>query len=172
MLNVTRTRRALRSVRRTSHRLGTTLLQATAAVIPPELIIVAARFGSIAAVLFVVPFGVFVASRVVALVVPRMFRDAVPTGRVNARNIRVAPGCVLITLVPIIALGAGLALPVATVQRLRDSKKNERTRECQGCRPRSSHNSPSWSTRSHCSRKSCRCELPKRARFVQRGRRW
>ena len=87
MSNVMRTRRALRSVGRTSHRLGTTLLQATSAIIPPELIVVAAVLGSIAAVLLVVPFGPLVASRLVALVVPWMLRDAVSTRRVSSRDL-------------------------------------------------------------------------------------
>lgn len=79
--NVTRTWRALGPAGRASRRLGATLLQAAATFIPPELIVVATGFGDIAAILLVVPFGTFVASRVVARVVPRMLWDAEPTKR-------------------------------------------------------------------------------------------
>jgi hypothetical protein len=86
-------RRAFGSAGRASRGLGATILHATTAILPPELIAVAAVLRKRATALLVVPVVAFGrASRIAAFVIPRIFRDAEPIG-----------------LVPIIVLGAGVS---------------------------------------------------------------
>lgn len=85
--DVIRTWGALFPLRRVSFRPGATLLQASATVFPPKLIAVAAVLGKIAAILLLIPFVVFLALRVVALVVLLRLRDAKPAKGISPRGL-------------------------------------------------------------------------------------